>query len=292
MAVNEIQCKTALNKVKGAYPYTWDLNIYRGCTHGCKYCYALYSHRYLDRKNFYTHVFAKTNVAQVLDGELAKHDLSELVNIGSVCDSYQPLEKEMELMPQVLELFIKYRIPAIISTKSDLILRDLELIDKLSKVTYVNVAASLVTMDEDIQKLIEPGAVSPDRRIAMLKEIKEHTDAFTGVHCMPILPYITDDEDSIRAVFAAAKDAGVSYVLPGGLGLRGQTQKAYFSFLEENMPDVLDKYTALRKDKEGFKQYKIDLKAKTDALLKEYGLTSDYTKNINSRVNKQMTLFD
>jgi len=140
--IEQITCKTALNKLKRSIPYGWDLNIYRGCAHACTYCYAIYTHEYLNESNF-SKVFAKTNIAEQLDSELSKPTWKrEIINIGGVTDSYQPAEAELKIMPEVLKVLIKHKTPAIISTKSDLILRDYALIDELSKITYVNIAST------------------------------------------------------------------------------------------------------------------------------------------------------
>lgn len=291
MSVIEINCKTALNRVSGPYPYSWDLNIYRGCTHGCKYCYALYSHKYLEGKEFYSNVYVKTNIIPILDRELSRHRKDEIVNIGSVCDSYQPLEHKFQLMPQVLELFIKYEIPVIISSKSDMILRDIDLIARLNKVAYTNIAASVLTMDEALARKIEPGAVAPMRRVTMLKEIKNKTGVFTGLHCMPILPFITNDYENLDRVFAAASAAGVDYVLAGGMNMRGETGEKYSAFVKQAFPQVYDQFHALARP-DLRKAYKQNMAQVLRSLYEKHGLTSDYHKNIRTAKNRQLTIFD
>ena len=135
----ELDSKSALNKLKRRIPYSYDLNIYRGCEHGCKYCYAIYSHDYLNDNNFFDKVYYKKNILEHLEKELSSPNWKrEIVNIGGVTDSYQSIEEKLEIMPEVLKLMIKYKTPVIISTKSDLILKDIDLIDKLSRITYVN----------------------------------------------------------------------------------------------------------------------------------------------------------
>ena len=168
----EITAQSALNKLKRKIPYGWDLNIYRGCGHGCRYCYAMYSHDYLDgEKDFHRDIFVKTNIVEQLEKELKSESWNrEVINIGGVTDSYQPAESRYRLMPEILKLLIKYKTPAIISTKSDLVLRDYELIDELSQITYINIAATITTVDETIARKIEPGSASPSDRFKVLKE--------------------------------------------------------------------------------------------------------------------------
>lgn len=287
--IKELKCKSALNKVNGPYPFNYDLNIYRGCTHGCKYCYALYSHKYIDAGDFYSNLYYKGNIIPILDKELSLLPRDKIVNIGGICDSYQPAEKHFKLMREVLELFIKYRIPAIISTKSDLILRDIDLIDRLSSVAYVSIAASVITMDNSLVKLIEPGAMAPEKRIVMLKEIKNKTSAGTGIHCMPILPFITDDEKNLRKVFARAKDAEINYLLTSGLSLRGETGTRYSAFIKDKFPEIYPEFIKLQ-NKALKKEYKVKLSLLLKQLYTEYGLSPDYQKYIDARLQKQITM--
>ena len=158
--INEITAKSALNNVSGWLPYNWDLNIYRGCLHQCEYCFAQYTHKYLDSDDYFGHIYVKTNIAEVLEQTLKKKSWKhERINVGGVCDSYQkPVESKYKLMRKVLKVLIKYRNSAMISTKSALILRDFDLIEKLSYLTPVNIAATIITLDEDIRKKIEPNS--------------------------------------------------------------------------------------------------------------------------------------
>ena len=188
----ELKSNTALNKLKRRVPYGWDLNIYRGCIHGCKYCYAMYSHDYLKDNNFFDTVYYKSNIIELLESELSSLNWKkEVINIGGVTDSYQPAEKELGLTREVLKLMIKYKNPIIISTKSDLILRDIDLINELSNITYVNIAFTITTMDEDIRCKLEPNSSPSIDRFKALKELKK-TNAVLGVHIMPIIPNLTD----------------------------------------------------------------------------------------------------
>ena len=187
---HEIICKSALNPLRRRIPYAWDINLYRGCQHGCAYCYAIYDHN--DPCRFAQDISVKVNLPEVLDYELSRPGWKrEIVNLGSVTDSYQPAEAHYRLMPEVLKLLIKYKTPCIISTKSDLILRDYDLIDQLSRITYVNVAETITCMDENVRRNIEPGAAPSARRFEVLKAFSG-TNASTGLHFMPIIPYLTD----------------------------------------------------------------------------------------------------
>ncbi|GAA0774826.1 radical SAM protein [Clostridium subterminale] len=292
----EITCDIACNKLKRKVPFAWDLNIYRGCEHGCKYCYAIYSHQYLDSDKYFDDIYVKTNVVEQLEKQLSSPSWKrEVVNIGGVTDSYQPAEANYKLMPNILKLMIKYKTPCIISTKSDLILRDYDLIDELSRVTYVNVAATITSMDENIRKLIEPNGVASLKRFAMLKEFSK-TNASTGLHFMPIIPYITDTFENINSLYFHAKECDVDYVLPGTLYLRGSTRIVFLDFIKKEFPKVYDDLLLLYKTGGADKEYKNNLYKTVNALREKYGLSSSYSKPMQEKLNQeghtQLSIFD
>lgn len=278
-----LPCESALHKLKRRIPYGWDLNPYRGCAHGCRYCYALYSHKGL-HGGFHTHIYAKTNLAERLERELAAPGWQrEVVNIGGVTDAYQPAEAHQALMPDILRLLIRYKTPAIISTKSALVLRDFDLIDELSRLTYVNVAASVITVDESLRQTLEPGAAPAKARLAMLKEFRK-TNASTGLHCMPIIPHLTDGADALDALFSAAAHSGVHYLLPGTLYLRGQTRPAFFAYIQQIFPHLYEPLQALYKTGGAPPAYKEGLYQTVNALREKYGLSSSYTKPMREKL--------
>nr|WP_320023795.1 radical SAM protein [uncultured Acetobacterium sp.] len=277
-------CTTALNELKRKIPYGWDLNIYKGCSHGCYYCYAMGTHGFSGFSDFTTNISIKTNIVEVLEKQLRSPNWKrEIINIGGVTDSYQPAEAKYQLMPEILKLLIKYKTPAIISTKSDLVLRDYDLIDELSRITYINVAATITTMDEAIRKKIEPGAVSSRARFDMLKAFRQ-TNASVGHHLMPIIPTLTDDSETLRALFEAGKDAGIDYVLPGALYLRGATRPAFFDFIKINFPEKYEVLWELYKKGGAPKAYKDELYGRLNPLRKSYGLSNSYSKPIKEKL--------
>jgi DNA repair photolyase len=282
----ELECKTALNHLKRKIPYAWDLNIYRGCKHNCRYCYALYSHECLNDSDFANNIYVKINIVEKLEAELSnKNWKREIINIGGVTDSYQPCENYYKLMPEILKLLIKYKTPAIISTKSDLILRDYDLIDELSKNTYINVAATITTMDEKIQQLIEPNAVSSLKRFAMLKTFRK-TNASIGLHVMPIIPYLTDSYENLESLCRLAQDAQVHYLLPGTLYLRGKTRQSFFSFIKQSFPDKYSMLMALYKKGGADKEYKNNLYQRFNMLRDKYKISKSYSTAIKEKIHK------
>ncbi|MGN8913375.1 SPL family radical SAM protein [Anaerofustis butyriciformans] len=294
MIVKEIECKSAINKISNSrLPYSLDLNIYRGCSHKCSYCYALYSNSYLGSTDFFNEIFVKKNILEVLEKELRKKKDNKIINMGSVTDSYQPLEEKYGLMREVLKLMIKYNQPIIISTKSDLILRDIDLIEKLSKKTYVNIASTITVMDERIRKLIEPYSKSSIQRINMLKEIGK-TNANTAIHMMPIIPYITDSIENIDKIFYLGKQINVDYILTGPLNLRGQTRSYFLNFIRKNFSEEYKKIEKLYESSSTLnKEYLTNLNKKIYFIRKKYNISSNYMKKINKHYNnvEQLSLF-
>lgn len=286
----------ACNKLKRKIPFSWDLNIYRGCEHGCQYCYAMYSHEYLDSEQYFDDIYAKTNIVEQLEAQLRSPSWKrEIVNIGGVTDSYQPIEAKYKLMPDILRLMIQYKTPCIISTKSDLILRDYDLIAELASITYVNVAATITCMDESIRKKIEPNGAPSLKRFTMLKEFAK-TNASTGLHFMPIIPYLTDNRENVDSLYSHAEGCEVDYVLPGTLYLRGKTRQVFFDFIESEFPNLYEPMKNLYKTGSTGKEYKDELYKMVNELKAKYHLSGSYTKPMKEKLKQaeytQLTLFD
>ncbi len=283
---HEIRAESALNKLKRKIPYGWDLNLYRGCSHNCFYCYAFSSHQYLDCRNFSGEIFVKTNIADVLEKELSAPGWNrDVINIGGVTDSYQSAEKHYQLMPQVLKLLIKYKTPAIISTKSSLILRDYDLIDQLSQITYINVAATITTCDETVREKIEPGADTAAKRFDVLAKFRE-TNASVGLHVMPIIPFLTDSQDNLEEICRQAYMARVHYLLPGTLYLKGNTRPRFFEFIQKEYPDLEDRLRALYKTGGAGKPYKEEMYKVLNKYRDIYNLSGSYMKPMRERLNR------
>lgn len=286
---SEMCVSTALTQLKRKVPYGWDLNLYRGCEHGCQYCYAMYTHDYLAGGDFFTDIHCKTNIIELLDKALSSPNWKrEVVNIGGVTDSYQPAEAQYKLMRDVLKLMIKHKTPAIISSKSSLILRDYDLIDELSRLTYVNVAQTITTMDESVRKKMEPCSANSLSRFEVLKQFRK-TNASIGLHVMPIVPYLTDSYENFDRLFAAAAEVKVDYVLPGTLYLRGKTRPHFFAFIEREYPQLLQPLKALYGTGGADKGYKDELYKRVNALRDQYELSSSYMQPMRERLNRQLS---
>jgi DNA repair photolyase len=253
--VKEIQCRCALHHHNSRWlPFKYDINVYRGCAHRCIYCYALYSHEYIQGGSFYNEIYAKVNIADALKRELPKFS-REQVNLGGVTDSYQPAERDYRLMPPVLELLARFKVPVSICTKSPLILRDIELLKSVNEAGGLMSAFTITTMDNTAARLLEPGAPPPHERMAAIKEIKKQ-GIICGVHLMPIIPHINSSEHSIDALMGAAKDAGADYVLTGALNRKNST---FFESVRQSFPGDYGSIRELYADKKAYKEYREDL---------------------------------
>jgi DNA repair photolyase len=284
MPVHEIECETALTPLKRKVPYAWDLNIYRGCSHACRYCYAIYSKDFTGAEGEAQDLYVVTNIVEKLEAELTSPNWKhEVVNIGGVTDSYQPLEEKYQFMPRILRLLIQTCTPAIISTKSILALRDYDLIDELSRLTYINVAATITSVDEQISREIEPGAASSAARFEMLARFRR-TNASVGLHVMPIIPYLTDSRENMEELCRRAADTRVHYLLPGMLYLRGASRKAFFDFIDRRHPELSDKFRTLYATGGAEKEFKNDFYLMLNEMRDRYGISSSYTTPMKEKL--------
>ena len=193
------------------------LNPYRGCEHGCIYCFARPSHAYWDLSpglDFETRLIAKTNLAERLEEQLSRPGyLPAPIALGVNTDAYQPIEREQRLTRQALEILLRYRHPVHLITKSALILRDLDLLEQLAAQNLVSVAISLTTLDNELKRIMEPRAASPAARLRCLRELHA-VGVPVSVLCAPMIPMVNDAE--LEQLLKAARDAGAQsagYVL-------------------------------------------------------------------------------
>lgn len=237
-------CKSAINRVQGM-PFAWSLNPYRGCVHACHYCYARATHAHLglDAGNdFETKIFVKTNLPAVLRRELARPGWrGESVAIGTATDPYQPGEGRFRVTRGALEAMLAYRNPISIVTKSTLVQRDLDLLAALARVAQVRVNMTITTLDPALSRLIEPGTPPPAQRLATLRRLGD-AGVPTGVFLAPVLPGISDAEDDIDAVAAAARSHGATTFWAGPLRLAPLVKEHYLGWIATAFPDLLGRY--------------------------------------------------
>ena len=291
----EQPCKNLLHKInKSSLPFKWGINPYRGCFHSCTYCYARYTHRYLDLNttdDFDTKIIVKTNAAKILRKEFSNPKWSnELVNLGSVCDPYQPAEKKYAITRELLQVIKQYKNPVTIATKSDLILRDIDILRKISKVTFIDILFSISSLNKDVQRALEPHAPSTERRLEAIRQLKS-SGLRVGVLAMPIAPFINDKHEEIEELYRAMKNAHVDFVIPGILYLQGPTKNRFFDFIESKFPKLLPKYKEYYKGRSAPKTYKDEKRILFKNLIKKYQL-NNYKQFQYKTSQKQVTLED
>ena len=198
-------------------PFDRSINPYRGCEHGCIYCYARPSHAYWDMSpglDFETKLIAKSNAAEVLEQQLSKPGyVCAPINLGSNTDPYQPIEREYKITRQTLEVLLRYRHPVTIVTKGSLILRDLDLLTELARQRLVAVMISLTSLDDELKRILEPRAAAPKARLRAIRVMRE-AGIPVGVLCSPMIPMINDSElESLLAEAHAAGAQSAAYLM-------------------------------------------------------------------------------
>jgi DNA repair photolyase len=243
----EKQTKTVLNKYRHVDAWFWckySVNPYEGCGHACEYCDAR-SHKYHLHPDFEQTIYVKTNAPELLRRQIAKKP-KDIVALSGVTDPYQPAEEKSAVTRRCLEVLADLEFPVFVATKSDLILRDLDLLEKIHSRSAAVVAFTITTFDEKLSEIFEPGAPPPMERMQALMKIVA-AGIPTGVLLIPILPYLTDREDNIERVVRRAHAAGAAFVLFGNLTMRDAQQERLFALLRERYPELGPKYKALYK---------------------------------------------
>lgn len=239
--------KSILNRCANPeMPFQWTVNPYRGCEIGCHYCYAVYTHQYLgidDPSRFASLVFSKENAKNLLRRELAK-GVNGAIAVGTGTDPYQPAERRFETTRGVLEAFAEFSGNVIgITTKSDLVLRDLDLLGKIAMRNELHVTVTITTMDNALARAVEPRAVRPDKRIEAVRELRWR-GIEAGVFSAPVLPLLTDSTELLESVAQAAKRADASYWHAHPLFLKSEARRRMVSFLDEQFPHLTARYKA------------------------------------------------
>ncbi|MHC6223229.1 PA0069 family radical SAM protein [Pseudomonas sp. X10] len=218
-------------------PFDRSVNPYRGCEHGCIYCYARPSHAYWDLSpglDFETKLIAKTNAAEVLEQQLSKPGYAcAPINLGSNTDPYQPIEREQQLTRRLLEVLLRYRHPVTIVTKGSLVLRDLDLLTELARQRLAAVMISLTTLDDELKRTLEPRAAAPKARLRAVRVLRE-AGVPVGVLCSPMIPMINDSE--LEHLLEAAKEAGAQSAAYMMLRLPLEVAPLFEQWLQDHYP--------------------------------------------------------
>lgn len=240
--------RSLLNRCQsGRVPFHWTINPYRGCEYGCKYCYARFTHEFLERRDpdaFETEIYAKDWDLGLFRKELTHVKPGHVIALGTATDPYQPAERRFERTRKVLEAMLVLRDAFVcVTTKSDLIARDAALLQEISQHNRVVVTLSIITLDRDFARLVEPYAPRPDLRLEALARLSQ-AGVSTGVLATPVLPLLTDSEQNLESVANAAKTAGAECFFAGVLFLKPAAQRVFFPFLAERFPHLLRRYEA------------------------------------------------
>ena len=231
--------KSVLNKLK--YPDSWfwsryTLNTYSGCAHACIYCDARSQRYYLE--DFENEVIIKTNFDTKLDQRFtrARTLLPDVIAPGGVNDAYQPIEKEIEHTRKVLQVIAKHKFPINIATKSNLIVRDIDILQKIANDTWCTVGFSITTTNQELASFLEPHSSPPSLRFEALKNIKKQAPNIqTGTYFIPIIPFIEDDDENLEEVIKQSKKSGADFVLfSPGLTLRDSQADFFFKKLKNS----------------------------------------------------------
>lgn len=226
-------------------PFRHTINPYRGCEFACKYCYARYTHGFMelrDPREFEEKIFAKRWNPSAFRQELSKIPPEEPIAIGTATDPYQPAEKRYGVMRSILRVFAGGRGRKIgITTKSDLVTRDLELLCAIARTNVLHINLSITTMNEALARKMEPYAPRPELRMNAVKSLVR-AGLSAGVFMKPTLPLINDSEREINCVASAAANAGASYFAGGGVFLREEAKQMMFPWIDEYFPHLSSRY--------------------------------------------------
>ena len=239
-----IQVQSILNRLNDkldGFSCVYSLNPYRGCEHACQYCYVL-SDKYIPYKKkdeFFYKIQLKTNASFLLQESLSKIPIDCLIIVGTSCDPYQPAEKEFKNTRSILEVIHDFKNPVHIITKSDLILRDIDILKKISSKTFLAVSFS-ISMNNSLSTIFEPRATKPSKRFHAISMLASH-NIRCGVFISPVLPYIVN-ENIIKNIVTTANDSGAKYVSVDELNLRDTNKERFLSFIKSMYPKLANRY--------------------------------------------------
>lgn len=293
-----VPAKTILTKTKDGnewYGIDFNMNLYRGCSHGCIYCDSRSNCYHIDEFDI---VKGKENSLLILEKELSNQKKTGVVGIGAMSDTYNPQEIKYEQTRGALKLLLKYGFGVSIDTKSDLILRDIDILKEINKKNNCIVKFTITTPSDELSHIIEPHVCVSSRRLKAIKELNEN-GIYTGIMLNPILPFITDNENDIKELVKLAYEHQAKFIHTYmGMTLRENQRDYYYEKLDEYFPGLKEKYITTYKDNyicnptNSRKLYQVFIKEceKYGILYKMEDIIADYKKNNKS--DEQISLFD
>lgn len=292
-----IKTKSVLNKVN--YGSQWfgtdyNMNLYRGCHHGCIYCDSRSQCYHIDD---FDQVRGKENALTILENELMKKRKKGVIGIGAMSDTYNAFERQYQITRQALKLISKYGFGVSIDTKSDLIVRDIDVLKEINEKNDVIIKVTITTPHDDLSKIIEPNVCVSSKRFSAVKQLSD-SGIFVGILLTPVLPFITDQEEDIKQLVKLAYEAGAKFIYTYmGMTLRENQRDYYYEKLDLNFKGLKQKYIQYYGMKYNCmvphyqRLYKI-FKNECD----KYGILYDMDKIIqayqkDTQINEQLTLF-
>jgi DNA repair photolyase len=244
----ELETRSYINRcANAAMPFQWTINPYRGCEFGCQYCYARYTHEFLELREpgaFETRIFVKAWDPAEFRRELRRVPFGEGIALGTATDPYQPAERRYELSRRMLEIAAGERdLRLYITTKSDVVARDGDLLAAIGQRNIVRVGVTITTLDTGLARLLEPFAARPDLRIQAVRTLTRAGVA-VGVQACPVMPLINDSVESLAAIARAASAAGAQSFHASPLFLKDCAAKVFLPFLDRHFPHLAPKYRA------------------------------------------------
>ena len=237
-----VKAKTILTKVKDGsewYGVDYNMNLYRGCSHGCIYCDSRSDCYHIENFDI---VKGKEDMLHILENELSKKRLKGVIGIGAMSDTYNSMEIKYQQTRGALQLISKYGFGVSIDTKSDLILRDIDLLKEINSKNNVIIKFTITTPDDKLSKIIEPNVCVSSKRLEAIKILNDN-GIFTGIMMNPVLPFITDKEEDIKKIVRLASEYGAKFIHTYmGMTLRENQRVYYFDKLDDKFPGVKEKY--------------------------------------------------
>jgi DNA repair photolyase len=296
--------KSILNRCDSKrVPFEWTINPYRGCEFACKYCYARYTHEYmeLDGGEFEKKIFVKKDAAALLVHDMRKYSFEskssggtypEHIAIGTATDPYQPAEREYRVTRACLEELAKREgLSVSLITKSNQIVRDIDLFKKIAERSELSLNITITTLRPRLARLLEPRAPRPDLRLAAVKQLREAGLA-VGVSACPLIPGMTDRDGELEAVAAAAKNAGAQWFFSNVLFLMPSSAKQFLPFVREKFPKLAKQYEEWYA-KNGYApdEYRRQMSQRVAKIRQEYGFVSrPWEERTRKTIRPQLSL--
>ena len=248
-----LPARSLLNRCSGVrMPFTWTINPYRGCEFACKYCYARYTHEFMEMRDgvdFEQKIYVKQHAAGLLRQDLRRVKPGEQIAIGTATDPYQPAERRFEVTRAILEELARHEgLDLGIVTKGNLILRDLDLLNQVGRKNRLMVSVTITTLNVNLARILEPRAPRPDLRMETVRKLNEAGIA-AGVSCAPVIPGITDSLRNLEALVRATAEAGGKHIFANPLFLKPCSAAVFLPFLEEEFPQLAAGYRQRYKDR-------------------------------------------